>query len=155
MTKSWFVLHGVDVLIHNRRVRLRYGYILVGCFFTIFRALSEIFILWGTWRVLIRYKYLRPNTKELPRIFYLAGLVGLLWLLALYHLCLLFGLSFAWLSFSDLHVINSIAKARSVVELSFTALYFICTLGTIGGAWRVGLERLTKKNYPVRIINSY
>lgn len=41
----------------------------------------------------------------------------------------MFALSFAWLSFSDLNVINAIAKARSGFEIAFTALAFVITLG--------------------------
>jgi hypothetical protein len=58
-------------------------------------------------------------------------LAGLLWFLALYHLCLLFALCFAWLSFSDLDAINTIAKARSGFEVAFTSLQFVGTIWAV------------------------
>lgn len=103
--------------------------------------LSEIFVLWGTWKVLIRYEYLRPKMKETPNVLNATVGAGVLGFLGLYHLCLLFALSFAWLSFSDLNVINAIAKARNGLEIAFTAFHLSCTICTV--VWVAALEDRT------------
>lgn len=86
---------------------------------------SDVFVISGTWSVLIRYDHLRPNTQRYccqPAV-----VAVLLLFLGVYQICLMFALSFAWLSFSDLDVINAIAKARSGFEIAFTALAFVST----------------------------
>lgn len=71
----------------------------------------------------------------------------LLLFLGVYQICLMFALSFVWLSFSDLDVINAIAKARSGFEIAFTALAFVSTCVITARA-----ETLKKNNicYKVR-----
>jgi hypothetical protein len=67
----------------------------------------------------------------------------LLWVLAIYHLCLLFAVCFAWLSFADLDVINELMNARNAIEFTFTAALFIGSLGTV---WRgIGKEILVRQ----------
>jgi hypothetical protein len=135
LVTSWSVLHWIDVLVRHYQVRVTYSYILVSAFYNPVKAFSDVFVLWGTWIVLTRYEYLRHNMMEAPCFLTYTFVTGLLWFLTLYHLCLLFALSFAWLSFADLNVINAIAKARSGFEVAFTALQFICTIWTALWAW--------------------
>lgn len=124
------------MVVHFYRARVPYGYILVGCLYKAFRVFSDVSIVWGTWRVLIRYDYLRPNMRKPQSFFCQTTVVAVLLLfLGAYQICLMFALSFAWLSFSDLDVINAIAKARSGFEIAFTALQFMCTCGI--AAWAV------------------
>jgi hypothetical protein len=80
-------------------------------------------------------------------------IAGLLWFLALYHLCLLFALSFAWLSFADLNVINAIAEARNGFEIAFTVVQFITT---ITAALRAGeiVDSQVRAN-PYKQVRSY
>jgi hypothetical protein len=107
---------------------VNYNYILFDAFNRTFRAFSDVFVLWGVWRVMMRYQYLRLTTGAPRSLFLIANCMAcLLWALAVYHICLLFAVSFTWLSFSDLHVINAIAKARSGFEVAFTALQFFLT----------------------------
>ncbi|MCJ1343005.1 hypothetical protein MMC31_001194 [Peltigera leucophlebia] len=130
LSTSWSVLHISDVIVHFRRARVPYGYILVGCLYKAFRVISDVFVVWGTGRVLIRYRHLRPNIWKPQSVFCLTAIVAVLLLfIGVYQICLMFALSFAWLSFSDLNVINAIAKARSGFEIAFTALAFVITLG--------------------------
>jgi hypothetical protein len=75
-------------------------------------------------------------------------IAGLLWFLALYHLCLLFALAFAWLSFADLGVINDIAEARNCFEIAFTAVYFISAIWTALWAFDIMVNRYPKIQYP-------
>lgn len=129
LVTSWSVLHLSDVLVHFRQARVPYGYILVGCLYKALRVISDVFVLWGTVRVLIRYSHLRPNIRKPQSIFCVATVVAVLLLfVGLYQICLMFALSFAWLSFSDLNVIDAIAKARSGSEIAFTALEFVSTI---------------------------
>jgi len=107
---------------------MNYNYILFDTLNRAFRAFSDVFLLWGVWRVMMRYHYLRLTKGTPQRLFLITNCMAcLLWALAVYHICLLFALSFTWLSFSDLHVINAIAKARSGFEVAFTALQFFLT----------------------------
>jgi hypothetical protein len=85
--------------------------------------------------VLTRYQSLRPNSEKTDKFIARTFIAGILCFFALYHLCLLFALSFAWLSFADLHVINSLAGARSGFEVAFTVLQFCATIGTV--CWAV------------------
>ncbi len=119
------------MMVHHFQVRVMYSYILVGPVFGTFKVFSDVFILWGVWRVLIRYKHLRPTMEETDSLFLTVTAGGLLWVLAFYQYCLLFALSFAWLSFSDLGVINAIAKGRSSFDVAFTAVQFCSTIGTV------------------------
>ena len=76
----------------------------------------------------MRYENLRPS-KMGTELYIWGTIIGCwLWFLALYHLCLQFALSFAWLSFADLGDINAIAEARNGFEITFTAVQFIFTL---------------------------
>lgn len=130
----WSVLHWIDVVVHTLRAHVAYSYILVGCCFNVIRGLSDVCVLWGTMKVLIRYEDIRPSMAS----DYFAGstIIGcLLWFLALYHLCLQFALSFAWLSFADLSVIDKIAEARSCFEIAFTVVQFISTIWIVVWAY--------------------
>lgn len=112
------------------------------------RVFSDVFVIWGTWRVLIRYDHLRPNMRRPERYYRQPAVVAVLLLfLGVYQICLMFALSFVWLSFSDLDVINAIAKARSGFEIAFTALAFVSTCVITARA-----ETLKKNNicYKVR-----
>jgi len=133
----WSVLHWIDVVVHTCRAHVAYSYILVGCFFNVIRAFSDACVLWGTWRVLIRYEHLRPNMTETVTFCWATVIGCLLWFLALYHLCLQFALAFAWLSFADLNIINDIAEARNGFEIAFTAVQFVSTICTVLWAWNV------------------
>lgn len=151
LVTSWSALHWIDVLARHFRAPVTYSYIFVGCFFNSVRAFSDVFVLWGTWRVLIRYKHLRPNMEETPGFGAATAIAGLLWFLAFYHICLLFALSFAWLSFSDLDAINSIAEARNGFEIAFTAIQFISTIWTAIWAWDIVVShRMTNPYQKVR-----
>ncbi|KAH0537286.1 hypothetical protein FGG08_005911 [Glutinoglossum americanum] len=127
------------MVVRHNRANVTYGYILVNTIYNTFKVFSDVFVLWGTCRVLVRYKYLRSNT-----IFRATTVVAsLFWFLALYHLILLFVLSFAWLSFSDLNVINAIAEARSGFEVAFTALQFCSTIAmSVWAVYKLGSVRL-------------
>jgi hypothetical protein len=138
---------------HHYQARVTYGYILVDSLYNVIRAFSDIFILWGTWRVLIRYKYLRSNLEETGIFQNTTVVAGLLWFLALYHLCLLFALCFAWLSFSDLNVINTIAKGASSFEIAFTAVQFTSTILTV--LWAGRIANGPRENNPYKMVRSH
>lgn len=143
------------MVVHHYRARVKYSYVLLGCFYNVIRIFSDIFVLWGTWRVLIRYHHLRPTLKDTDSLLFTTGVIVLLWFLALYQLCLLFALSFTWLSFSDLDTINAIAKARSGYEVAFAAVQFCSTIATVVWAWdMVEFSHSTSPYYEVRIANS-
>jgi hypothetical protein len=122
-------------MVRHFQTSVMYSYILVGPIFGTFKVFSDVFVLWGVWRVLIRYKKLRPTMKESTSQTLTTAAGGLLWSLAFYQYCLLFALSFAWLSFADLGVINSIAQGRNGFDVAFTALQF-CSM-IITATWAV------------------
>lgn len=100
---------------------------------SVFKSLSDFFSVWGTWKICIRYKYLHPKFFERPMFGLTTTVACVLGTLALYHICLLWALTFAWLSFSDLSVINSIAKGARSFEVAFTSLQFCSVvIGTYG-----------------------
>ncbi|KAI9769804.1 MAG: hypothetical protein M1840_003798 [Geoglossum simile] len=137
----WLLLHWIDVVIRHNQVVVSFSYILVGCIYNVFRVLSDVLVLCGTVTILPRYSTVETRKYKTP----LACVTGLFLFLGLYHVCLLFGLSFAWLSFSDLGVINAIAKARNGFEIAFTASQFIATFGIIGEAFAGGVRRQDKQ----------
>jgi hypothetical protein len=98
---------------------------------------------------------LRPSMKETLSFRCTTIIAGLLCFLAFYHICLLFALSFAWLSFSDLHVINAIAKARNGFEIAFTALQFISTIWTASWALDIWSIRLGCQQDPYQKVRSH
>ena len=143
------------MVVRHHRVRVKYSYILVGCFFNVIRTFSDVFVLWGTWRILIRYKHLRPTLRDTDSLCFTTGVIALLWFLALYQLCLQFALSFTWSSFSNLGTINAIAKARSGFVVAFTAVQFCSTIATVVWAWvMLYFSHSTSPYYKVRITNS-
>ena len=132
-------------MVHNFRAPVNYSYILVGCVYNVIRAFSDVFVLWGTWRVLIRHEEFRPTMEKSRNLAWTTTTAVLLLFLTLYHLCLLFALAFAWLSFADLDVINAIAEARNGFEIAFTAVQFITTLMTV--LWAVIMLKESISHY--------
>ncbi|KAF2866047.1 hypothetical protein BDV95DRAFT_210808 [Massariosphaeria phaeospora] len=120
----WSVLNWIDMVIRHTNAEVTYAYILTDCFFSIIRVVSDIFTLWGTLHVMIRYNVLRGRDVHL-RLWILGGP---LWFLGIYHVCLRFALAISWLSFADIETINKIAKAKNAFEIAFTALEFVISL---------------------------
>ena len=123
----FFFIHWIDNTTRHYKTRNAYSYILAGCVFNTIRAFADVFLLWGLLVFWDRCNgYLGLHAKLW------ASVSGILTFLAFYHVCLNFALSFAWLAFSDLHAINSLAKARNAFEIAFTAFYF-CLCFTFAG----------------------
>lgn len=118
------LVHWLDVVCRHQRLQAKYSYILAFCLFNTIRALSDVLILGGVTVMSCRLEALDSSS-------WTCVLSGFLLFLALYHICLLFSLAFAWLSFADLRVINSIAKARNAFEIVFTTLQFFMTMGAL------------------------
>jgi hypothetical protein len=119
-----------------------YGYILVSAVFSISKILSDTFVFWGMWQVLFRFEHLdprfeclkdpalKPGKKYTSPRYFVSNIIAI-WLLffTIYHICLLFGLTFAWLQAADPQVIQLIAKARNAFEIVYMVLQFVGTLG--------------------------
>ncbi|KAH8656644.1 hypothetical protein BGZ60DRAFT_435012 [Tricladium varicosporioides] len=105
-----------------------YGYIMVTNLFTSIRVAADIYTIWGMFHLHYRYTAIEP-----PEWHWQAMISGILplWIFGLLHVCLLHSLAFAWLSFSDLSVIDRIARVRSAFEVIFATLYFLAVLGPI------------------------
>lgn len=129
---SWFTLHWIDQTVQCSRASVTYNYVIFDTINHVFRSFSDVFIIWGVWRIMLRYCYIRVKyaTKARPIPHIINGLACFLWALAFYQICLSFALSFAWLSFSDLRVIDEIAKVRSNFDIAFTTFQFLLTGGT-------------------------
>ena len=118
---------------------MTYGYILVSTFFSIFKILSDVFVFWGIWKVLFRYEHLDTRFEherstlglgkryESPRYIVTNVVAILLIFLSVYHICLSFALTFAWLQAADPRVIQLIAKARNAFEISYMTIQFLGT----------------------------
>jgi len=119
---------------------LTYGYILITSLNAALRTLSDVLVLVGWWQTMERFQTPKvanllwlswdPEVRKhwiMPELIPIA----LLWLLGLYQVGLQFALCFAWLGFADLDVINTIARARSGIEVGFSTIYFI-TLSVMG-----------------------
>lgn len=118
-------------MVHHFQASVKYNYILVGTIFDTFKVFSDVFVLWGVWKVLVRYEELRPKKEDRNRLSLPTGVGVILWTLAFYQYCLLFALSFVWLSFADLGVINAIAEGRNGFDVAFTTLQFCTTILTV------------------------
>lgn len=114
--QRWFILHLIHLIIQQTGAAVTYAYILIPSLYSVLRTLSDILILCGFWLILKRFRSpsVRMDAWETTA-------VGALWVLGLYQLGLQFALCFVWLGFVDLGTINSIAAARSGVEVAFTA----------------------------------
>ena len=136
---------------------MTYSYILFDSINRIFRATSDVCVLWGVWKVQIRYRHLRPSITEHMPTLVTTVIAILLWILAIYHLCLLFAVCFAWLYCADLDVINGLMNARNAIEFTFTAALFLGSLGTV---WQgVGKDILVRErvaaDYPYTKVYKY
>jgi hypothetical protein len=124
-------MHWVDNTCRHSKLQAVYSYILASCCFNAIRALADVFVLLGLFVLADRL-----NGSLGERVVWAGWVVigAILSFLAIYHVCLLFSLSFAWLAFADLYVINSIAKARNAFEIVFTVIYFYpCSIFAIFG----------------------
>lgn len=100
-----------------------YAYIIAPCLGHTFRVLGDIFTVWGLAKLVARYTviYAELNQKQMNlfRAFNYIAWLGLS-MLGLYQIGLLWALCSAWLAFSDVTVINDIARQRSGFEIGFT-----------------------------------
>ncbi|KAI0127155.1 hypothetical protein BJ170DRAFT_364280 [Xylariales sp. AK1849] len=148
----WSFLHWVDVIIRSQYGSIQYGYIVIQPMFKLVRLSSEIFSIWGLWNVTIRYTSLRPTRANM--IYYVWPKLGILilWFLALYHFCMFFTLSLAWLSFADLSVIDYIAGTSSAFEIAYTTVYFIYSAMTAGGlTWLILKAHQSYEDYKTEL----
>ena len=152
----YLILHWIDTIVHHAKAKVTYGYILVSTFFNIFKILSDVLVFWGIWKVFFRLDHL-DTRFECPNMGFAFGLgqryeslryiitnlvAILLIFFSLYHICLSFALTFAWLQAADPSVIQLIAKARNAFEISYMTMQF---LGT--GAMFFWLEFICKEKY--------
>jgi hypothetical protein len=134
----------IDTVVHQMGRTVPYGYIFVLSVFDVFKILSDVFVFWGMWQVLGRLDHLdsrferpedpsSPSRKinESPTYAATSTIAILLLFLSIYHICLLFGLTFVWLQATDPRVVQHIAKARNGFEISYMALQFVGTLAML------------------------
>jgi hypothetical protein len=76
---------------------------------------------------------------ELPRYSFTSMMAILLLFFSAYHICLLFGLTIAWLQATDPQIIQLIATARNGFEVAYMAVQFVGTLA-MGGWFETGYE---------------
>lgn len=99
---------------------------------------------------MIENDYLRPDISGHYRSITVI-IAAVLCFLGLYHFGLLVALALTWLSFSDLNVINSIAKSRSGFEIAFTAVQFSSAVSLVVGVLLDGSHRwFPRRLYRVR-----
>ncbi|KAH6665781.1 hypothetical protein B0J14DRAFT_605885 [Halenospora varia] len=117
-------LHFLDTVFRYTHVARTYGYILVCNFFATIRVFADIFIIWGFLLILKRNESLKPyeGSESLIILFSMFGVI---------QLCLQYALTFAWLSFVDLFIINRIAKISNIFEITFSAMYLVAALGMV------------------------
>jgi len=150
----YFVLHAIDLTVRQSGAVLTYGYILITSLNAALRTLSDVLVLAGYWQTMERFQ--TPKVANLLSLSWDPEVrkhwikpelipIGLLWILGLYQVGLQFALCFAWLGFVDLDVINTIARARSGIEVGFAALYFTTFLVMGPSLIRIMLSRGKKK----------
>jgi hypothetical protein len=135
----------IDTVVHQVARTVPYGYIFVLSVFNVFKILSDVFVFWGMWQVLFRLEHLdsrfeRPKGPSLdlgkiyesPRYAATTMIAILFLFFSIYHICLLFGLTFVWLQATAPQVVQHIAKARNAFEISYMALQFVGTLAMYG-----------------------
>ena len=151
----YLILHWIDTIVHHAKAKVTYGYILVSTFFNIFKILSDVLVFWGIWKVFFRLEHMdtrfegpdKGPTLDLGQRYNSPGyiitnLVAILLIFfSVYHICLSFALTFAWLQAADPSVIQLIAKARNAFEISYMTMQF---LGT--AAMMVWLDLTYKEN---------
>lgn len=124
VTVRYSFLHFLDTVFRYTHVVRTYGYILVCNFFATIRVFADIFIIWGFLLILKRNESLKPyeGSESLIILFSMFGVI---------QLCLQYALTFAWLSFVDLFIINRIAKISNIFEITFSAMYLVAALGMV------------------------
>jgi hypothetical protein len=83
--------------------------------------LSDVLVLVGFLKIILAWA--SADVRPLVGPF-----AALMLFLGLYHISMLFALSFAWLGFTDVHVIDRVAKGSSAFEIAFTAVQFSVVL---------------------------
>ncbi len=100
-------------------------YLIFTMFTHIIRICSDVFVITGLWRIIIRYDFLRPLK---PDSFADTLFASVLWVLAGVHVALLVVTTGTWLGDVDVDKVNSIAKARSAFEVTYMAVQFCAML---------------------------
>ncbi|KAF2671473.1 hypothetical protein BT63DRAFT_423675 [Microthyrium microscopicum] len=120
----WSLWIWTDCLVRELAQTVTASYMLADSILSIFKVLSDVFMLWGIWRLIGRYRYMDIDAPT-----FLPGTIiaFIMLFLGLYQWIELLSLSLTWLSFSDLKAIASIANARSAFDVTFTAVEFCWT----------------------------
>ncbi|KAK4206922.1 hypothetical protein QBC37DRAFT_380611 [Rhypophila decipiens] len=130
----WYTILLVDVILHNLQVWVTYSYAVVGNpFFNIFRVSSDVLVLFGVFRLAIRFtqssSFPVAISHSIMAAEYWAGF--LLWVLTLTRSFIFFALSFCWLSATvSVSAIDTLAKACYALDAGYTAIQFV---GVAGG----------------------
>lgn len=89
------------------------------------RICSDVLVITGLWRIIIRYDFLRPLKVDL---FADSLFAGILWVLAIIHMVLLISVTGIWLGDVDADKVNNVARARSAFEVTYMAVQFCAML---------------------------
>lgn len=89
------------------------------------RICSDVLVITGLWRIIIRYDFLRPLRVD---SFADSWFSGLLWLLAGVHIILLVAATGILLAGVDVKQINTLARVRSAFEVTYMAVQFCAML---------------------------
>jgi hypothetical protein len=125
-------LNWIDLIVLHQGATIDYSYILFGCINKTIRIIADTCSTW----ILLRIGFALQDTdivRKRGNLGYRESLYIVLvpWILALYHIGLLFSLAISWLSPADLSVLNDIAKAKSGFEVGYAACQFVIALLTL------------------------
>lgn len=117
----WLITHWTDEVISHTKPDVTSYFQIYSMLTHIIRICSDVLIITGLWRVIIRYDFLRPLKVDL---FADTLFSSVLWVLAGCHIILLIVTTGTWLGDVDLDKVNSIARARSAIEVTYMAVQF-------------------------------
>ncbi|KUJ12160.1 uncharacterized protein LY89DRAFT_688621 [Mollisia scopiformis] len=123
----WLITHWIDsVISHVDRNVTAYAQIYT-MFTHIIRICTDVLVITGLWRIIIRYDFLRPLKVDAfaDNLF-----SGVLWTLATVHIALLVAATGLWLKNQngDEDETERVARARSALEVTYITVQFCAML---------------------------
>ncbi|CZR59674.1 uncharacterized protein PAC_09568 [Phialocephala subalpina] len=125
LLSAWLITHWIDEVISHTDPDVTAYFQIYSMLTHFIRIVSDVLIITGLWRVIIRYDFLRPLKVDL---FADTLFSSVLWVLAGIHIVLLTATTGTWLGDVDLDKVNSVARARSAFEVTYTAVQFCAML---------------------------
>ncbi|KAF8862361.1 hypothetical protein BDZ45DRAFT_799177 [Acephala macrosclerotiorum] len=125
LLSAWLITHWIDEVISHTDPDVTSYFQIYSMLTHILRIVSDVLIITGLWRVILRYDFLRPLNVD---VFADTLFSSVLWVLASIHIVLLIAVTGTWLGDVDLDKVNNIARARSAFEVTYMAVQFCAML---------------------------